>query len=114
MVLNVPQVRLSEMPRFDHEHRKPVLLRALLHPEGLSRADRDAGRYSVTGSDDGEGGFAGGFAVFARRSAGRVAPRTFVWPTRVSRWSRSSHTNMHPKPNDLCWVACLGEVTRSG
>jgi hypothetical protein len=24
IVLTVPQVRLSEMPRLDHEHRKPV------------------------------------------------------------------------------------------
>jgi hypothetical protein len=24
MVLTVPQVRLSEMPRLDHEHRQPV------------------------------------------------------------------------------------------
>jgi hypothetical protein len=27
MVLTVPQVRPSAMPRFDHEHRKPVGLR---------------------------------------------------------------------------------------
>jgi NAD(P)-dependent dehydrogenase (short-subunit alcohol dehydrogenase family) len=63
MVLTVPQVRLSEMPRFDHEHRKPVLSRHTRSRVGDpgSRRSASLGRMTamavigITGSTDGIG-----------------------------------------------------------